>query len=486
MSFTIAITCIAFYSLCLGLIFLYSLAQLNLALNYKKKKTLSNQKSVSEYLHTTIQLPIYNEKYVVERLINSVCEMEYPNGKLEIQVLDDSTDETSEIISKLVFYWKAKGIDIIHIQRKDRIGFKAGALNHGLSIAKGELIAIFDADFIPQKDFLLQTVAKFEGPEIGVVQTRWGHINRNYSWLTKIQAFALDAHFTVEQVGRNAANHFINFNGTAGIWRKECILDAGSWQSDTLTEDLDLSYRAQLKGWRFVYLENIETPAELPVVMDALKSQQYRWNKGAAECARKNLIKVLKSKELKFSTKLNAIAHLLNSSVFIFIFLAAILSIPALYIKQEFIEFKLYFLLGSLFLFSFFILTYFYWLSFSYINKKPRKGGSFLFQYLVFLSVSMGLSLHNSLAVIEGLIGRKTPFVRTPKFASVGKMAMLKGNSYFNKKVSVLVFVELLFAAVFFAAIIYGISVNDFGLIPFHGMLFFGFLFVSLQGLMRK
>ena len=235
----------------------------------------------------TIQLPLYNELYVVERLLECISKIEYPKNKLQIQVLDDSTDESLELSKRLVLKHQKNKIPVELITRKDRKGFKAGALKHGLETATGDFIAIFDADFLPQSDWLLKTIPHFKNPNTGVVQTRWGHLNRDFSVLTEIQAFALDAHFLLEQVGRNQQNHFINFNGTAGIWRKECILDAGNWEGDTLTEDLDLSYRAQLKKWKFQYLDDVVTPAELPVTLSAIRSQQFRWNKGGAENFRK-------------------------------------------------------------------------------------------------------------------------------------------------------------------------------------------------------
>ena len=234
----------------------------------------------------------------MERLLDNISQLKYPSEKLEIQVLDDSTDESLESTAAKIKVLQEKGIDIHHICRTNRKGFKAGALKEGLEIAKGEFIAIFDADFLPKEDWLLQTVPYFKDDKIGVVQTRWSHINKKYSTLTKVQAFALDAHFTLEQVGRNSKGHFINFNGTAGIWRKKCIYDAGNWEGDTLTEDLDLSYRAQLKNWKFKYLENIETPAELPVVISATRSQQFRWNKGGAENFQKMIKQVLKTKHI--------------------------------------------------------------------------------------------------------------------------------------------------------------------------------------------
>ncbi|NNK29571.1 MAG: glycosyltransferase, partial [Flavobacteriaceae bacterium] len=280
MGLTISYLVIAIYSIALILIFLYSLAQLNLLVNYLSDKRRNqeapkyNLLDPKEIPFVTIQLPIYNEEYVVERLLDNIAKIKYPKSKLEIQVLDDSTDDSVTETATRIKALQDKGLDIQHIRRENREGFKAGALKEGLKVAKGEFIAIFDADFLPDSDWLKKTVIYFKDEEIGVVQTRWGHINRDYSTLTRIQAFALDAHFTLEQVGRNSKGHFINFNGTAGIWRKACILDAGNWEGDTLTEDLDLSYRAQLKNWKFKYLEDVETPAELPVVISAARSQQ--------------------------------------------------------------------------------------------------------------------------------------------------------------------------------------------------------------------
>ena len=266
------------YAGALFFIFLFSMGQLHLTWHYLKGKKENNSPipPISKFPRITIQLPIFNEKYVVERLIDSVAAIRYPSDKLEIQILDDSTDETVEITAAKVEEYGKKGIDIKHIRRDDRSGFKAGALQYGMEQAKGEFIAVFDADFLPNEDFLEKTIPHFQDNKIGVVQVRWGHVNRGYSTLTKMQAFGLDAHFTIEQSGRNHAGSFINFNGTAGVWRKSCIEDAGGWSADTLTEDLDLSYRAQLKGWKFAFLEGVIAPAELPVIMSAIKSQQYR------------------------------------------------------------------------------------------------------------------------------------------------------------------------------------------------------------------
>lgn len=493
MEYPLAYLIISLYTLALLLVFFYSLAQLNLLFNYlkhKKKGThgplidLSKKELVP---YVTIQLPIYNEAYVVERLFENIAFMEYPKDRLEIQVLDDSTDASVEKTASLIKGLQDKGLDIVHVRRTNREGYKAGALKEGLAIAKGSLIAIFDADFLPQKDWLLQTVPHFGSEEIGVVQTRWGHINRDYSILTRIQAFALDAHFTLEQVGRNAQGHFINFNGTAGIWRKECILDAGNWEGDTLTEDLDLSYRAQLKNWRFKYLEEVETPAELPVVISAARSQQFRWNKGGAENFRKSVAKVLRAPHLSGKTKFHGVMHLLNSSMFLCVFLVGVLSIPMMYIKSVFVELAWVFQLTSFFIVSTIILFVCYW--FTYRNIQG-KGLEHFIQYIglffTFFTVALGFSLHNSLAVLEGHRGKRSEFVRTPKFNINSLKDSWKGNQYLSKKISPNVLIEGVLMCYFLYGMYLAVPLNDFGLFPFHFMLFLGFGFVFFKSLSAK
>lgn len=466
------------YAFSLLLIFLFSLGQLHLTWYYLRSKKKRNNPTVDtalDYPKVTIQLPIYNERYVIERLLQSVTAIEYPKEKLEIQVLDDSTDDTVEIIAKLIEALKLEGFNIHHIRRSDRVGFKAGALQYGLEICSGEFIAIFDADFMPQPDFLIKTIPSFSKKNVGMVQTRWGHTNENYSLLTRLQAFGLDAHFSVEQTGRNFANSFINFNGTAGVWRKKTIIDAGGWSADTLTEDLDLSYRAQMKNWDFVYLENIVSPAELPVIMSAVKSQQYRWNKGAAETARKNLGKVLQS-NASITRKIHAVLHLLNSSVFICVLLASMLSVPILYIKDYKPEFEFLFILGNIFLLGFFSISFYYWIA----NKaiRPENKSYFFRLFPAFLTVSMGLSLHNTIAVLEGFFGFKTPFIRTPKFNIFSKTDSWKDNIYIKQKLNGVTFSEALLCLYFIFGIVSGIALNDLGLLIFHLMLTLGFGFV--------
>lgn len=476
----IAIT--IFYCLSLLFIFLFSLGQLHLALVYRGIKKQSFVDLEVEYLPTvTVQLPIYNEKYVVERLLEAVSNFDYPSEKLEIQILDDSTDETTDIILRKLEALRARKLDIKLIHRESRSGFKAGALEAGCLLAKGEFLAIFDADFIPRKDFLKRTVSNFKNDRIGVVQTRWGHINEDYSLLTKLQAFGLNAHFSIEQAARSASNSFINFNGTCGVWRKQTILDAGGWSADTLTEDLDLSYRAQLKGWQFLYLEDLETPGELPIIMPAIKSQQYRWNKGAAETARKNFGNVMRSK-LTFTSKVHAFFHLFNSTVFICLLLAALLSVPMLYIKKINFAYQLVFNLGIVFFVGFLSVTFFYWIA--AVNFHPVKSFRYFISiYPRFLIVSMGLSLHNGLAVLEGWLGRKTPFIRTPKF-NLGKGSSWQSNSYIQVKIDAIIIGEGLLCLYFIGGIALGVRFDDQGLFLFHAMLALGFgsvFFYSLR-----
>ncbi|MEM6643953.1 MAG: cellulose synthase family protein [Bacteroidota bacterium] len=475
---------ISLYALTLGIICIFSLGQFNLAWHYLKvRKTAKEQEvELKSYPIVTVQLPVFNEKYVVERLLDAVCRLDYPLDKLEIQVLDDSNDETVDIISKKVSFYQSKNINIRHIQRKENVGFKAGALQHGMHCSKGEFLAIFDADFIPNPDFLLCTLPKFTHDKVGMIQTKWSHLNKDYGLLTKIQAFWLDAHFTVEQKGREQAGSFINFNGTAGVWRKSCIADAGGWQHDTLTEDLDLSYRAQLKGWIFKYREEIESPAELPIVIPAIKSQQYRWNKGAAETARKTLGKVLRS-SLGWNHKIRATLHLLNSSVFLLLLIAAVLSIPMLYIKDSHPDIKFIFDLGSIFVVGFLAMGFFYWVS-AKASHPEYTFKYFVLNFPLFLAFSMGMALHNSIAVVEGYLGIKTPFIRTPKFNVKSKQDVWKGNQYLKKVFTPVTLFEGLLAVYFLYGIISGVLLADYGLMLFHLMMSIGFAYVFFLSLM--
>lgn len=484
---------IGIYCLALLLIFFYSLAILNLSINYlkyRKKRDDApkfNLLDPNEIPYVTIQLPIYNEKYVVKRLLENIAKIEYPKNKLEIQVLDDSTDESVTETANIISELQKTGLDIVHVRRENREGFKAGALKAATTFAKGDFIAIFDADFLPQSDWLKKTIIYFKDEKIGVVQTRWGHINRNYSLLTQIQALALDTHFTLEQVGRNSQGHFINFNGTAGIWRKQTILDAGNWEGDTLTEDLDLSYRAQLRNWKFKYLEHVETPAELPVVVSAARSQQFRWNKGGAEVFKKSVKALLTSKNINWKTKFHGVIHLLNSSMFLCVFIVAVLSIPMMYIKNAYPYLGWIFQVTSFFIASTMILFGCYWITYKNIQGKTFDDFvSYVKLFVTFFSIALGFSLHNLIAVLEGYTGKKSEFVRTPKFNISTLKDSWKGNKYINTKLSPNVILEFFLMLYFLFGLYSGIKLDDFGLFPFHLMLCFGFGFVFYKSLIPK
>lgn len=466
------------YGFCLILVFFYSVLQLSLAIVYaknRKKEKVVTPLNDSFVPFVTVQLPMYNEMYVAERIIEKISEFTYPRDRFEIQVLDDSTDETVDLIAKKVAEIKAKGVDIVHIHRVDRTGYKAGALDAAMNRVKGEFIAIFDSDFVPEHDFLEKTIPYFEKDNVGVVQTRWGHINKDYSILTELQAFGLNGHFAIEQGGRNAAGHYINFNGTGGVWRKKCIEDAGGWEHDTLTEDLDLSYRAQIKGWKFVYREDVIAPAELPITVSALKNQQHRWMKGGAECFRKMAWRIVSAKNVKLMDKIHGLSHLFNSSVFLFILLLSLLSLPILHIKDSFSDLNFFIQFGSIFILSTLFLMFYYWMS--YRDKTENTFKSFVRfsgRFFQFLTFSMGLSLNNTVAVLEGYMGIKSSFVRTPKF-NIANKSEFKGNKYDKKKISLLTIGEgilmLLFGFTAVNRIIYG----DLGMAPFHLMLAIGY-----------
>lgn len=467
------------YGFCLIMIFYYSVVQLSLAVNYRrsKKKGIPSIPSfdLASAPKVTVQLPMYNEMYVAERIIETTAKFNYPKDKLQIQVLDDSTDETKDIIARKVAEIAAQGVNIQHVHRVDRTGYKAGALDAAMDQVEGEFIAIFDADFVPDEDFLLRTIPHFNHENIGVVQTRWGHLNKSYSVLTELQAFGLNGHFAIEQQGRNASGHFINFNGTAGIWRKTCIEDAGGWEHDTITEDLDLSYRAQMKGWKFTYLEDVESPAELPITMSALKSQQHRWMKGGAEVFIKIRRRLITQKGLRFSDRIHGLAHLFNSSVFVFILILSLLSLAILHIKDSFSDLNFFVQFGAFFISSTVFLAFYYW------NSYRDKKGHFLsdlwrftLRFFQFLSVSMALSLSNAVAVIEGYLRIKSSFVRTPKF-NVAKKDEFSGNHYDKKSLSIVNIAEGILMSVFAFTAVNRLIYGDFGMVPFHAMLAVGY-----------
>src|SRR5262249_25879597 len=361
----------------------------------------------------TVQLPIFNEQYVIDRLIDACCRLDYPSDRLEIQVLDDSTDETQQVASALVERYRAMGHDIVYLHRTDRYGYKAGALDAGLKQASGDLIAIFDADFVPPADWLMKVVHHFAEPGIGMVQTRWTHLNRDYSFLTQVEAILLDGHFVLEHGGRSRSQVFFNFNGTAGMWRRQAILDAGGWQHDTLTEDTDLSYRAQLKGWRFKYLQDIECPAELPIEMTAFKTQQARWAKGLVQTGKKVLPMIFRS-DVPLRVKIEAWYHLTANISYPLMIIFSTLLLPAMIIRSFGGWFQMLVIDLPLFLASTFSISSFYLVSQKELFPK-RWYRTFL--YLPFLmSFGIGLTLTNTRAVLEALFGIKSSFKRTPKY----------------------------------------------------------------------
>ncbi len=476
------------YLIALLFITVYTLFEFQLLFTYLKRIKIIKSyapEAVKEWPIVTIQLPLFNELYVVERLIDDICKIDYPADKLEIQVLDDSTDESKFIAQKKVEYYKRKGVDIKYIHRTNRDGYKAGALKEGLEKAKGEFITIFDADFLPQPDFLKKCIPYFQNPRIGVVQTRWGHINEDYSLLTMLQAFQLNVHFTIEQTGRQSSNHFLQFNGTAGTWRKSTIVDAGGWHSDTLTEDLDLSFRAQLKGWQIYYLQDIVSPAELPAEMNSLKSQQARWMKGGAEVARK-LIPVIQNSNLSFWQKAHAILLLLGSSLFLFVLVLAIVSVPISFIVGRYGINSKIFAFGLLGTLSVLIVHLVANVGIAWKDKSlPVSILRFIALFPLFLTFSMGLSLHNSIAVIEGWRGKKSAFIRTPKFNIKNIKDRLSHHNYLSHTISWKTWIEGLLAAYFMYAVYYGIHSGNTHFLIFHVALSVGFFAIFVYTLMH-
>ncbi len=388
----------------------------------------------------TVQLPLYNEAYVAERLIDACAGLDYPPELLEIQVLDDSTDETVDRVAYRIAFWKARGIDMVHIRRKDRTGYKAGALQNGLALAHGAFIAIFDADFMPHPDFLRRTIPLFlKDDALGLVQGRWGHLNASSSLLTLLQAFGLDTHFAIEQQVRSRAGYFVNFNGTGGVLRKQCIQNAGGWQADTLTEDLDLSYRAQLQGWRFLYLHDLEVPAELPSDMNALRSQQFRWAKGTIETARKLLSPLWRS-ELPLRIKIEGTIHLTSHLVFPALLLAALLHTPLLLLEHQGRgpgpSYFAFMGIGILGLIGFFLAQALAQRDL-YADWIVR-----LRWFLLFMAGSTGIALSNTQAILAALVGRQSAFERTPKYATSRAKPKVQ---YISTHLPTVVFFEIAF-----------------------------------------
>lgn len=387
----------------------------------------------------TVQLPLYNEKFVVKRLLESVTKLEYPKGKLEIQILDDSTDETSQIIKEFIRNLNQDSFHFIHIQRKDRVAYKAGALAYGMETSKGEFIAIFDADFIPEAHFIRETLSPFQDSEVGMVQTRWTYLNEDSSILTRAQSIMLNTHFGIEQLGRKNGGGFINFNGTAGIWRRKCIDQSGGWQGDTLTEDLDLSFRAQSIGWKFEYLFDVGSPSELPVTFEAYRTQQFRWSKGAAECLRKNTRMLWKS-DVRKGSKIMGTFHLLNSSVYLLVIAILLLSPAVFYFDQIRVTDIPYQEVLTVFGASviYMLLLIFFVGNLRSSTNKLKTSLLFIPSVLAYFAMTTGISLYMVFGVVEGYMGKKSAFVRTPKFGESQVKNIKKGYD-FKKEKSILI-----------------------------------------------
>jgi cellulose synthase/poly-beta-1,6-N-acetylglucosamine synthase-like glycosyltransferase len=429
----------------------------------------------------TIQLPLYNEMYVADRLIESVCRIEYPRERLEIQVLDDSTDETRGIAELAVRRFAAEGIDIKYLHRTDRRGFKAGALEAGLRSARGEFITIFDADFIPTPDFLTRLMPHFRDPQIAMVQARWGHINQDYSLLTKIQSILLDGHFVLEHGSRNRSGRFFNFNGTAGIWRRAAIDDSGGWQHDTLTEDLDLSYRAQLRGWRFVFAPEVIAPAEVPVEMNAFKSQQFRWAKGSIRTCRKLLPRILRA-NLPLGVKAEAFFHLTANFNYPFMCVLSVLMFPAMVIRYNMGWYEMLLIDVPLFFAATFSVCNFYMVCQREIHTDWRTR----IKYLPFLmSIGIGLSINNTRAVIEALLNKQSDFTRTPKYRIEGDGDEWVGKKY-RQSVAVQPLIELALGLYFTATVFYALANQIYGTVPFLVLFQIGFLYTGLLSIVQQ
>ena len=473
------------YTITLAIVCIYGFHRYSLVYLYfkhRKNKPVAPDE-FKDLPRVTIQLPMFNERFVADRIIRRTCEMDYPKDKLQIQVLDDSTDDTEQIAQKAVDEMKAKGFDITLIHRIDRTGYKAGALENGMKTATGEFISIFDADFMPRKDFLMRTVHHFTDPKVCVVQSRWEHINKNDSLLTKTQAILLDGHFGVEHIGRNRSGRFMQFNGTGGTWRREAIADAGGWCHDTLTEDLDLSYRAQMKGWKFVFLPDLVSPAELPPHISGFKAQQFRWTKGGAQNTLKLLPTLMKS-NMPFKVKLEGFFHLTGFCVHIFMLALILMMLPAMLWESILVESGTVWRIlvdMSIFVLATMSATVFYCTGQHVINRTwhyPLK------YFPMLLAIAVGLSVSNTKAVLEALLRKKSGFVRTPKFGEDD--SAVQSQKYIDKlekkKINWLPWIEIVFGLYMAACTVISlINIDEKSLTAaFLAIFTFGFFYVAI------
>jgi cellulose synthase/poly-beta-1,6-N-acetylglucosamine synthase-like glycosyltransferase len=443
-------------------------------------------------------LPVFNEKYVVERLIDYVSKIRYPRELMEIQLLDDSTDETQEIAQKKCKEKEEEGFNIRYIHRSDRTGFKAGALENGLNLTDGEFIAIFDADFHPPEDFLERTIHHFTDENVGMIQARWDHVNRRYSLLTECQSILLDGHFMIEHTARNRSGRFFNFNGTAGIWRKKTIIDAGGWQHDTLTEDLDLSYRAQLKGWRFIYLPDLTVPAELPIEMSAFKSQQFRWAKGSIQTFLKMKKTILKA-DIPLKVKIEAFFHIgANFAYALMMFMTVLMPVILIirfnsgYKKLFYLDLPIFFCATlSVFLFYFYTEYVVIKETLSVKNRSMAKPLAFL-PFVV--AIGIGLCINNTKAVIEAVLRKQSPFNRTPKYnvsddkkdSMSTRMKSILGNVYRSRKVDAVSIIELCLAFYMSYAVYFTYQNDLYVSMPLIVLFQLGFFYTSLLSIIHS
>jgi cellulose synthase/poly-beta-1,6-N-acetylglucosamine synthase-like glycosyltransferase len=432
----------------------------------------------------TIQLPMFNEKFVAERLIDAVCAIDYPREKLEIQVLDDSTDDTQDIARRTVDRYAGQGLDIHYIHRVDRTGYKAGALEAGMKVARGDYVLIFDADFVPRKDIIHHMIHYFTDPRVGMVQTRWGHINKKHSLLTRVQSLMLDGHFMIEHNARYRTGRFFNFNGTAGMWRREAIEDAGGWQHDTITEDMDLSFRAQLRGWRFVYRPDVISPAELPQDFNSFKAQQFRWAKGSIQVARKLLWTVLRA-PIPLKVKVEAFFHLTNNIAYLLMVPLAMLILPTILFRTEQGLKEVLLVDLPLFLGTTCAIALFYLVTYRVVHGRWR-GGFLLLPAL--MMVGIGISLNNARAVLEGFLSGNAEFVRTPKTGVVASRDSVPPGprKWYRPVKSAFTLVELLFGSYFAVTLYLALEGGHFSAVPFLLLFLFGYFVVGFGSMARR
>lgn len=469
---------IALYLVALTILGIYGAHRGNLLMLYLKHRKNAPKPLrhfEDEELPTiTIQLPTFNEMYVVERLLEGVARIDYPKDKLHLQVLDDSTDETTQIARAKVDELCERGFDAEYVHRVDRTGYKAGALENGLKTAKGELVMVFDADFVPEPNIIRKMIDHFTDPKVGMVQARWGHINREYSVLTKCQSMMLDGHFVIEHIARNRSGRFFNFNGTAGIWRKQTIADAGGWQHDTVTEDMDLSFRAQIKGWRFVYVPEALAPAELPCEMNSFKTQQFRWAKGSAQTTKKLLGLVLKA-DIPWRVKMEVLFHLTNNFAYLFLVLLAMLQLPNMLIRRHMDHPELLLLDVPLFAATCGSICVFYLVTHRALYDNLWDA---IKRLPLMMALGIGLSVNNARAVLEGLFGKDLEFVRTPKHGVSGKRDDWKKKKY-KASFPIHSLVELGFGLYFVVTIALAVITGSWITIPFLVLFMIGFLYVG-------